>query len=104
MKDGAKMRTWTCRLCEYSKNTEDLPSCKTCGRPRGHEPEQYWQRRKEISSWADEAYEDGGIGEYWGLIVGFIFLVIIVGALTWAYLEDQKALYQQGEEIHAEEL
>ncbi|CAE7863963.1 unnamed protein product [Symbiodinium necroappetens] len=89
-----KVRYWTCKLCEYSKNTEDMTECKNCGRPRGYHPERYQQRLKEIRTWTeeDEPEEEGGIVEYCGLIVGLFILLLIIAILVWAYYQDQKAV------------
>eukprot|EP00439_Symbiodinium_sp_Y106_P060769 s3257_g9.t1 len=99
-----KVRHWTCKLCEYSKNTEDMTECKNCGRPRGYNPERYQQRLKEIRTWTeeDEPEEEGGILEYCGLIVGLFILLLIIAILVWAYYQDQKVL--RHDELPDEEL
>merc|ERR1719359_2049459 len=78
-------RVWTCNLCSQTRNPEDTDKCKTCARPRGHKPEKYNERLREIRRLG--SYEDydqyGGGGEEesfwsdsWGLFLGLILLVV----------------------------
>mmetsp|Transcript_89422 Transcript_89422/g.154806 ORF Transcript_89422/g.154806 Transcript_89422/m.154806 type:complete len:119 (-) Transcript_89422:51-407(-) len=101
---SSSVRRWTCQLCAQSRNTEDLENCKTCGRPRGHNPERYRQRLKEIRQWNvpqdyDGGYEASSWGDSWGLIIGLILLFVIVGLLAWAFYEDQKDAMQDTMEL-----
>mmetsp|Transcript_66436 Transcript_66436/g.131008 ORF Transcript_66436/g.131008 Transcript_66436/m.131008 type:complete len:125 (-) Transcript_66436:82-456(-) len=92
------LRQWKCKLCAQTRNTEDMENCKTCGRARGHSPERYRKRRREIrqGDWQAECDDgdEGSWGDAWGLIVGLILLVLIVVALAWAFYEDRKEALQ----------
>mmetsp|Transcript_65661 Transcript_65661/g.122412 ORF Transcript_65661/g.122412 Transcript_65661/m.122412 type:complete len:116 (-) Transcript_65661:154-501(-) len=91
----AEPRRWTCQLCAQKRNTEDLENCMTCGRPRGHKPEKYHQRLQEIRSWsamAEGGYQpddEGGLSDSWGLILGIVMLLAIIGLMVWAYIQDE---------------
>eukprot|EP00933_Yihiella_yeosuensis_P025396 TRINITY_DN19723_c0_g2_i1.p1 TRINITY_DN19723_c0_g2~~TRINITY_DN19723_c0_g2_i1.p1 ORF type:complete len:116 (+),score=14.09 TRINITY_DN19723_c0_g2_i1:47-349(+) len=91
---ASSSRRWTCKLCSQTKNTEDMQACKTCARPRGHEPERYVKRLAEIRSWSelDSFYDHSNDGTPWGLVIGLTLVAMIISALVWAYFEDQKAL------------
>mmetsp|Transcript_49965 Transcript_49965/g.115985 ORF Transcript_49965/g.115985 Transcript_49965/m.115985 type:complete len:129 (-) Transcript_49965:108-494(-) len=98
---SSQPRRWTCRLCSQTRNTEDMASCRTCGRPRGHEPERYRKRLEEIRSWNNGAAGSDnytGSEPWWGLIAGLVLLLVIAGVLAWALYEDQ------AEATHSEEL
>mmetsp|Transcript_94936 Transcript_94936/g.186269 ORF Transcript_94936/g.186269 Transcript_94936/m.186269 type:complete len:98 (-) Transcript_94936:68-361(-) len=86
---------WTCKLCSQAKNPVDVKICKTCGRARGHNPEGYRKHLAEIRKWnaqagGEEVEETFTLSDSWGLICGLILMFLIIGVLTWAYLEDQK--------------
>mmetsp|Transcript_53099 Transcript_53099/g.113393 ORF Transcript_53099/g.113393 Transcript_53099/m.113393 type:complete len:115 (+) Transcript_53099:47-391(+) len=94
-RSGSGSARWTCQLCSQSRNEDDSTSCMTCGRPRGHIPEKYQSRLKEIRSTGDDDYdpeEEFRWSDAWGLICGIILLLVIVALLVWAYFEDQKEL------------
>mmetsp|Transcript_52352 Transcript_52352/g.114920 ORF Transcript_52352/g.114920 Transcript_52352/m.114920 type:complete len:107 (-) Transcript_52352:81-401(-) len=86
-------RNWTCQLCQQRKNTDDMDKCKTCARPRGHNPIDYRRRIKEIremdpsQGWYDD-YSGGSWSDWWGLIVGLLILAGIVGLILWAMWHD----------------
>mmetsp|Transcript_9502 Transcript_9502/g.26578 ORF Transcript_9502/g.26578 Transcript_9502/m.26578 type:complete len:110 (-) Transcript_9502:83-412(-) len=100
--DGVKRpaQQWSCQLCSQSRNTQDMDSCRTCGRPRGHVPHRYNDRLKEIRRWTqaadlDYATEEGTWRESWGLIVGLILLALIFGLIAWAFYEDQAEMDEE---------
>ncbi|CAE8641488.1 unnamed protein product [Polarella glacialis] len=99
------MKRWTCQLCAQAKNSEEMSRCKTCGRPRGHKPERYQERLKEIRSWTSSMEGESLDDEPWtlagscGLIVGLLILLMIISALIWAYFEDQKAFSDENAEL-----
>eukprot|EP00928_Gymnodinium_smaydae_P073460 TRINITY_DN56660_c0_g1_i1.p1 TRINITY_DN56660_c0_g1~~TRINITY_DN56660_c0_g1_i1.p1 ORF type:complete len:145 (-),score=18.04 TRINITY_DN56660_c0_g1_i1:128-562(-) len=104
---GKSLARWTCSLCAQSRNTQDLDHCRTCGRPRGHNPERYKARLKEIRQWNHDA-STGNYGsyrqeeswsDYWGLIIGLFLLTLIGGLLTWAYFEDRRDELHDGTEL-----
>ena len=80
-----------------------MDKCRTCGRPRGHVPDKYNQRLNEIKQWKmpqDYDYGDGSSWtDSWGLIVGLILLMCIIGLLAWAFYEDQKDAVHDGTEL-----
>jgi len=96
-KDTSNLKRWTCQLCAQTRNTEDMDTCMTCNRPRGHKPTKYRERLDELRRY-DPAYDDGAFGydegnnwsDYWGLICGLILLFFIGAVLAWAVYEDSK--------------
>jgi len=89
-------KRWTCELCAQTRNTEDMDTCKTCNRPRGHKPDKYFQRLNELHqmdpSFDDNYFqnEESSWSDYWGLILGLILLAVILAVLSWAIYEDSK--------------
>ncbi|CAK0843295.1 unnamed protein product [Prorocentrum cordatum] len=85
---------WTCQLCSQSRNTESMESCMTCARPRGHRPEKYQQRLKELRQWNQHGYDADDVepawGDSWALYLGVGLLVAVVGLLAWAIYEDSR--------------
>eukprot|EP00929_Paragymnodinium_shiwhaense_P034026 TRINITY_DN18561_c0_g1_i2.p1 TRINITY_DN18561_c0_g1~~TRINITY_DN18561_c0_g1_i2.p1 ORF type:complete len:144 (-),score=10.62 TRINITY_DN18561_c0_g1_i2:193-624(-) len=85
---------WTCKLCSQRCNPEEMQHCKTCARPRGHLPERYEQRRKQIRSGSGGMYDDdepGSWTDYWGMILGITIFVVLIGGLVLALRADLEA-------------
>mmetsp|Transcript_55519 Transcript_55519/g.107073 ORF Transcript_55519/g.107073 Transcript_55519/m.107073 type:complete len:651 (+) Transcript_55519:109-2061(+) len=45
---GKPLRQWKCELCAQTRNTENMENCKTCGRPRGYNPERHRKPLQDI--------------------------------------------------------
>mmetsp|Transcript_52509 Transcript_52509/g.125452 ORF Transcript_52509/g.125452 Transcript_52509/m.125452 type:complete len:117 (+) Transcript_52509:102-452(+) len=100
-------RRWTCQLCAQKRNTEDNDRCMTCGRPRGHNPEKYQQRLQEIRKWSEMAeggfameQEGGGLSDSWGLCLGIAMLMLMIGLLVWAHIQDENEAASQAAESY----
>mmetsp|Transcript_81190 Transcript_81190/g.225992 ORF Transcript_81190/g.225992 Transcript_81190/m.225992 type:complete len:126 (-) Transcript_81190:235-612(-) len=99
---SAPGRRWTCKLCSQTKNTADMEVCKTCRRPRGHNPEKYQKRLEELRQWTcpqDYAPYEEDTSWPWGLIIGLIILFCVIALLAWAAYEDQKEFMMDNLEL-----